>query len=978
MNILDQFEVPSQNSKINSYNNAEMSTSGYIQMSMEQEMPIFTKAKKDFTPADSITHVAISNKYLVVAMSNCVLFRMNLNNPSQQDEISISKYTKASRLTNLFLDPQGNHLLMTFAPINPDGPSELVYLARKSNKLKSSSKFRTHTFTSVAWNYNNQSEISTGTILLGTTKGLIIETEIVMEGEKYFITSGLEQYWKQLFDIGKDNEVPITGLEFFNLPGTDKHFVFASTPRRLYMFTGPANPDDKPLLQQVFNKYLNIPEKDSYIEEESSLKYSQLKFWSENLVVPNYLAWMTQYSVSYAKIDLYNLQSIKDIKDKIELIKYQRPNYGSEQFSTKAPFALALTEFHVLIAYTDMIKGMSLLNADLVYEDNYNEAFGSLVNLVKDQITGTIWAVTQNAIFRFKVTKEERHVWRIYCDKQEFELAKKYSKDNEAYYDQVLIKEANMLFESGNYVQSALCYAQTQSSFEGICLKFIQIDQQTALKVFLRKKLQNLKQQDKTQITMIVLWLIELYLNQFEEMRLKDQDRTKEFSDLEKEFEQFLTMKQICGTVEKNRRSIYEIMASHGDKANAIRLTIVHKDFEQLIRQHIYKSSFPEALDVLKSQNNRELFYQFAPILIQEIPKLVVKALIDQGRNLMPVKLLPALVSCNGNAHSLEIIKYLEHCVNILKCNEKAVHNLLLSLYAKYNQTQVMEYLNSQGLNISMVNYDVYFALRLCQEKKLTRACVQLSSLLGLWESAVDMALTIDKNLAIQIANQPPQSEIELRKKLWLKIAKHVVSGKADIQTAMEFLKQCDLIRIEDILPFFSDFVTMDHFKDAICNSLMEYNQHIEDLKEEMEEATKSAELVRKEIQSFRNKYTFIRNSDVCEICEMTLIMRQFYMFPCRHRFHSDCLLKELNPLLGPARRNKLNDLQRQFNFLNTQTIDNISTGSSGMSTKDIVKAEIDNIVASECLYCGENMIRNIDIPFFDENEYESILKEWE
>lgn len=36
--------------------------------------------------------------------------------------------------------------------------------------------------------------------------------------------------------------------------------------------------------------------------------------------------------------------------------------------------------------------------------------------------------------------------------------------------------------------------------------------------------------------------------------------------------------------------------------------------------------------------------------------------------------------------------------------------------------------------------------------------------------------------------------------------------------------------------------------------SLQEYNQHIEALKEEMDEATESAEEIRKEIQSFRNK----------------------------------------------------------------------------------------------------------------------------
>lgn len=43
----------------------------------------------------------------------------------------------------------------------------------------------------------------------------------------------------------------------------------------------------------------------------------------------------------------------------------------------------------------------------------------------------------------------------------------------------------------------------------------------------------------------------------------------------------------------------------------------------------------------------------------------------------------------------------------------------------------------------------------------------------------------------------------------------------------MDFLQQCDLIRIEDILPFFSDFVTIDHFKDAICNSLKVQNHNV-------------------------------------------------------------------------------------------------------------------------------------------------------
>ena len=70
----------------------------------------------------------------------------------------------------------------------------------------------------------------------------------------------------------------------------------------------------------------------------------------------------------------------------------------------------------------------------------------------------------------------------------------------------------------------------------------------------------------------------------------------------------------------------------------------------------------------------------------------------------------------------------------------------------------------------------------------------------------------------------------------------------------MVFLRECSLLKIEDILPFFPDFVTIDHFKDAICMSLTEYNAHIDDLKAEMQGATDSAKNIRSDIQDIRNK----------------------------------------------------------------------------------------------------------------------------
>lgn len=82
------------------------------------------------------------------------------------------------------------------------------------------------------------------------------------------------------------------------------------------------------------------------------------------------------------------------------------------------------------------------------------------------------------------------------------------------------------------------------------------------------------------------------------------------------------------------------------------------------------------------------------------------------------------------------------------------------------------------GQDASMVNYEIRFALKLCREIGLTEACVQLSAMLGLWESAVDLALSISKDLAkqtVQMASQSPTNNVELCKKLWLKIGKILV-----------------------------------------------------------------------------------------------------------------------------------------------------------------------------------------------------------
>ena len=84
---------------------------------------------------------------------------------------------------------------MTLKPTGNETLPDLIYLNYKSSKFKPSSKIRGNLVTAIAWNNLNDSENVTGTILLGTTRGLIFETEFD-SGEDHMFTHNLEKYWK--------------------------------------------------------------------------------------------------------------------------------------------------------------------------------------------------------------------------------------------------------------------------------------------------------------------------------------------------------------------------------------------------------------------------------------------------------------------------------------------------------------------------------------------------------------------------------------------------------------------------------------------------------------------------------------------------------------------------------------------------------------------------------------------------------------
>lgn len=447
------------------------------------------------------------------------------------------------------------------------------------------------------------------------------------------------------------------------------------------------------------------------------------------------------------------------------------------------------------------------------------------------------------------------------------------------------------------------------------------------------------------------------------------------------------------------------LLAGYGRLEDLVAFVAARGDHEAVLEyltQH--PASASKALAVLRKPScSTELVYRFAPGLVAAITEEAVDFFITAKPPLDPARLIPAMLRfgelgslATGRRH---ILRYIEFAIEQLGCMDAAVHNLAVALHSlDEGEAALLAYLSRAKDLSGRPLYDTRLALRLATERGKRRACVQLLCALQMYEDAVQLALGLDLELAKAVAGMPWEDDEAMRRRLWLAVAKHVVQRgattttavatagdraalppaeqqAANIKQAVEFLREADgLLKLEDILPFFPDFVTIDNFKDAICDSLERYNRNIEELRREMAEATLIADAVRRDLKLLSARTAALSADQPCARCGRALgtgpapcglptggSIQPFFAFPTGRAYHGVCCCAEVMELVAPQQQARIRSLMNK-----------LSKRSRPYQSEEQLQALQQQLVAEvagEDPRNGEVTVRLVDLPFVLDSE---------
>lgn len=220
--------------------------------------------------------------------------------------------------------------------------------------------------------------------------------------------------------------------------------------------------------------------------------------------------------------------------------------------------------------------------------------------------------------------------------------------------------------------------------------------------------------------------------------------------------------------------------------------------------------------------------------------------------------------------------------------------------------------------------------------------------------------------------------------------------------TALQLMRDSNgILRIGDILPFLPDSTDIDLFREDMCSSLEQSSADISRLRSEIAELEEATESINREIKAVQDRGYSMQSNQRCYYCNTLVLSSPFYLYPCSHAFHADCVMERLDTFLSASEIGEVRRIRTQIQELdqiiqnnpsattsnNTNNISNsadngsnsTSTGSStgtssgtGTSTiaadqqREQLYDELDTYIACECPLCGDLMIESVAKPLLE------------
>ena len=944
-------------------------TSGYAAGVPDENLPpIFDvqRVSLQFDVSANFVAAQVANNVLVLALSSGRILRFDLDSPADIDDIDLPKRpAEIGVIRRLFLDPSASHLIVSTTL------GENYYLHTQSRQPKALAKLKGVQIECIAWS-PSQPTASTREILIGAADGHVYETYIEPSAEFY---RSQERYLKSVYN---PQDGPVSGV-YADMLGErpDTRRILVATQSRLAHFSGRTGSGSGGIYARVFEGetptvhevegrgagVLAVSPDGAPGDERAYAWLCAQGVFNGSLLTrsPDPATLGRQV---FHESHLFPKEKMPPVQTAGGLNRPQQPAISH----------MILSQFHILALMEGRITAINRLDDSIIYNQEVLEPNQGSLGLFADHQKNTYWLFTSSDVFEIVVTDETRDVWRIMLKQGNYEAAQRYAKSAEQ-KDAVAAMTGDHLILQGKFAEAATVLGKSSKPFEDVALSFIDKGEHDALRKYLLTKLAGFPRSYVMQRIMLASWLVELYmakLNQLDDTistraELAEgttaSDMQRQLPAVRREFQDFVTKYK----TDLDSKTTYEIISSHGREEELLYFANVVDDYNFVLSYWVQRERWAEAMTVLKKQTEPEIFYKYSTVLMSHVAVELVEVMMRQP-NLEPQKLIPALLTYNkttGTAVTLaqnQAIRYLLFCINHQHSTAPAVHNTLISLYASHpakDESQLLTYLETQS-NAHEQNYDADFALRLCISHKRVQSAVHVYCTMSQFASAVDLALKYDEvDLAALVADRPAGGNDQaLRKKLWLKVAKKVIGQNKGIKAAMDFLKRCELLRIEDLIPFFPDFVVIDDFKEEICAALEEYSRQIEELKTSMDSSAQTASSIKTSIQALDSRYAIVEPGERCWKCRLPLLMRQFFVFPCQHAFHADCLGEMVLKSVGMGRGKRIRELQRE-----------VGRAVVGGKRREGMVRELDGLVAASCVLCSEGAVRMIDEPFVGEGE---------